>query len=152
MKVIAENREAYFEYFVDEKYEVGISLDGGEVKSIRAGNVSLKDVYCSVYNGELFIKGMHVAVYDKGGAFNVKDSRRDRRLLMHKSEINRLIGKVKEKGFTIVPLKLYFKQSLIKVEVGLCRGKHTYDKKQSIKERDLDREAKRDIKDYSFKR
>ena len=150
MKIIAENREARFEYFVEDNIEAGISLDGGEVKSVRAGNVSLKDAYCSVYNGEVFIKGMHIAVYDKGGSFNVKDSRRDRRLLLHKSEINRLIGKVKEKGYTLVPLKLYFKQSLIKVDVGLCKGKHTYDKKQSIRERDLDRAASRDIKNYKF--
>ncbi len=150
MKIIAENREARFEYFVEDNIEAGISLDGGEVKSVRAGNVSLKDAYCSVYNGEVFIKGMHIAVYDKGGSFNVKDSRRDRRLLLHKSEINRLIGKVKEKGYTLVPLKLYFKQSLIKVDIGLCKGKHTYDKKQSIRERDLDRAASRDIKNYKF--
>lgn len=150
MKIIAENREARFEYFVEDNIEAGISLDGGEVKSVRAGNVSLKDAYCSVYNGEVFIKGMHIAVYDKGGSFNVKDSRRDRKLLLHKSEINRLIGKVKEKGYTLVPLKLYFKQSLIKVDVGLCKGKHTYDKKQSIRERDLDRAASRDIKNYKF--
>ena len=93
---------------------------------------------------------MHVAVYDKGGAYKVKDSRRDRKLLMHKSEIHRLIGKVNEKGYTIVPLKLYFNQSLIKVEIGLCKGKHTYDKKQTIKERDLDRSAKREIKNYKI--
>lgn len=150
MKVISENREARFEYFVEDNFEAGISLDGGEVKSVRAGNVSLKDAYCSIYNGEIFIKGMHIAVYDKGGSFNVKDSRRDRRLLLHKSEIMKLIGKVKEKGYTLVPLKLYFKQSLIKVDVGLCRGKHTYDKKQTIRERDMDRAAKRDIKNYKF--
>ena len=150
MKVIVENREARFEYFVEDTFEAGISLDGGEVKSVRAGNVSLKDAYCSVYNGELYIKGMHVAVYDRGGSFNVKDSRRDRKLLMHKSEIHRLMGKVNEKGYTIVPLKLYFKQSLIKREIGLCKGKNTYDKKQTIRERDLDRTAKREIKNYGI--
>lgn len=150
MKVIVENREARFEYFVEDTFEAGISLDGGEVKSVRAGNVSLKDAYCSVYNGELYIKSMHVAVYDRGGSFNVKDSRRDRKLLMHKSEIHRLMGKVNEKGYTIVPLKLYFKQSLIKVEIGLCKGKNTYDKKQTIRERDLDRTAKREIKNYGI--
>ena len=150
MKIITENREARFEYFIEDSYEAGISLDGGEVKSIRAGNVNLKDAYCSIYNGELFVKGMHVAVYDKAGAYNTKDSRRERRLLLHKSEINRLIGKVSEKGFTLVPLKLYFSGSLIKMEVGLCKGKHTYDKKQSIKEKDLDRSAKRDIKNLKF--
>ena len=145
MKIITENREARFEYFVEDTYEAGISLDGGEVKSIRAGNVNLKDAYCSIYNGEILVKGMHVAVYDKAGKYNVKDSRRERRLLLHKSEINRLIGKVSEKGYTIVPLKLYFKDALITVEIGLCKGKHTYDKKQTIKERDLDRSAKREI-------
>ncbi len=148
MKVITENREAKFEYFVEDVYEAGIHLDGGEVKSIRAGNVNLKDSYCSIYNGELLLKNMHVAVYDKAGAYNVKDSRRERRLLLHKSEINRLIGKVTQKGFTIVPLKLYFKGSLIKVEVGLCKGKHTYDKKQAVKERDIKREVARDLKGY----
>ncbi len=150
MKVIVENREARYEYFVEDTFETGISLDGGEVKSIRAGNVSLKDAYCSVYNGELYIKGMHVAVYDRGSSFNIKDSRRDRKLLMHKSEIHRLMGKVNEKGYTIAPLKLYFKQSLIKVEIGLCKGKNTYDKKQTIRERDLDRSAKREIKNYKI--
>ncbi len=150
MKVITENREAKFEYFIEDSYEAGIQLDGGEVKSIRAGNVNLKDAYCSICNAELLVKGMHVAVYDKAGAYNVKDSRRERRLLLHKGEINRLIGKVNEKGYTLVPLKLYFKGSLIKMEVGLCKGKHTYDKKQSIKERDLDRTVKRDIKNIGF--
>ena len=148
MKVIAENREAYFEYFVEDKFEAGISLDGGEVKSIRAGNVSLKDAYCSVFRGEMRIKGMHIAVYDKGGSFNVKDSRRDRRLLLHKSEITKLLGKMQEKGYTVVPLKLYYKQALIKAELGLCKGKHTYDKKQSLKEKDLDRSATRELKNY----
>ena len=148
MKIIAENREAYFEYFVEDKFEAGISLDGGEVKSIRAGNVSLKDAYCSVFRGEMWIKGMHIAVYDKGGSFNVKDSRRDRRLLLHKSEITKLLGKMQEKGYTVVPLKLYYKQALIKAVLGLCKGKHTYDKKQSLKEKDLDRSAARELKNY----
>ena len=148
MKIITENREARFEYFIEDSYEAGINLDGGEVKSIRAGNVNLKDAYCSIYNGELLVKGMHVAVYDKAGAYNTKDSRRERRLLLHKSEINRLIGKVNEKGYTLVPLKLYFKGSLIKMEVGLCKGKHTHDKKQSLKERDLKRNMERDIKNW----
>lgn len=150
MKTIAENREARFEYFIEDSFEAGIALDGGEVKSIKSGNVSLKDAYCSVENASAFIKGMHVAVYDKGGAYNSKDSRRERRLLLHKSEIRRLIGKVNEKGYTLVPLKIYLKQSLIKLEIGLCKGKHTYDKKQSIKERDLDRSAKRDIKNIKL--
>lgn len=150
MKIIAENREARFEYFIEDSVEAGISLDGGEVKSIKSGNVSLKDAYCTVYRSELYIKGMHVAVYDKGGAFNSKDSRRDRRLLLHKREIVNFSAKINEKGYTLVPLKIYLKQSLIKVEVGLCKGKHTYDKKQSIKERDLDRSARRDVKNYGI--
>lgn len=150
MKTIAENREARFEYFIEDSFEAGIALDGGEVKSIKSGNVSLKDAYCSVENASVFIKSMHVAVYDKGGAYNSKDSRRERRLLLHKSEIRRLIGKVNEKGYTLVPLKIYLKQSLIKLEIGLCKGKHTYDKKQSIKERDLDRSAQRDIKNIKL--
>lgn len=148
MKLIQDNKYARFEYYVENTYEAGISLDGGEVKSIRAGNVNLKDSFCLIANGEVFIKNMHVAVYDKAGSFNVKDSKRDRRLLLHKSEINRLIGKVNEKGYTLVPLKIYFKDSLIKVEIGLCKGKHTYDKKQVIKDRDLERNAKREIKNY----
>lgn len=149
MKTIAENREAKFEYFIEDRFEAGVSLDGGEVKSVRRGNVSLKDAYCSVWNAELFIKGMHIAVYDKAGSFNVKDSRRDRRLLMHKSEIRRLIGKVQEKGYTLVPLKMYFKDALIKIEIGLCKGKNLYDKKQAIKERDIAREATRELKNYN---
>lgn len=150
MKIISENREARFEYFIEDSFEAGIALDGGEVKSIKSGNVSLKDAYCSVNNAEVFIKGMHVAVYDRGGAFNVKDSRRDRRLLLHKSEIRKLIGKVNEKGYTLVPLKIYLKQALIKIEIGLCKGKHTYDKKQTVKERDLDKAARRELKNIKF--
>ena len=148
MKLIQDNKYARFEYYVENTYEAGISLDGGEVKSVRAGNVNLKDSFCLIANGEVFIKNMHIAVYDKAGSFNVKDSKRDRRLLLHKSEINRLIGKVNEKGYTLVPLKIYFKDSLIKVGIGLCKGKHTYDKKQVIKDRDLERNAKREIKNY----
>ena len=150
MKILAENRVARHEYFIDDTYEAGISLDGGEVKSVRAGSVNLRDSFCVIKNAEVFIKNVHIAVYDKSGAFNTSDSKRDRRLLLHKSEIRRLIGKVNEKGYTLVPLKIYLKQSLIKVEVGLCKGKHTYDKKQSIKERDLDRSARRDVKNYGI--
>lgn len=150
MKIISENREARFEYFIEDSFEAGVALDGGEVKSIKSGNVSLKDAYCSVNNAEVFIKGMYVAVYDRGGAFNVKDSRRDRRLLLHKSEIRKLIGKVNEKGYTLVPLKIYLKQALIKIEIGLCKGKHTYDKKQTVKERDLDKAARRELKNIKL--
>ena len=148
MKVICENKGATFEYFIEDTIEAGISLDGGEVKSIRRGNVSLKDSYCSVYQGSMFIKNMHIAVYENAGAYNVRESRRERRLLLHKREIVRLKEKIAEKGMTVVPIKLYFSGSLVKVLLGVCRGKHTYDKKQTIKERDIDRQASREIKDY----
>ncbi|MBR4419403.1 MAG: SsrA-binding protein SmpB [Clostridia bacterium] len=148
MKVICENREARHEYFIIDTYEAGISLDGGEVKSVRLGNVNLNDSFCAISNGNLFIKNMHISVYDKSGAYNVRDAKRDRRLLMHKSEIRRLFQKSSEKGFTVVPLKLYFKDALIKVEIGLCKGKHTYDKKQTLMDRDIKRSMEREIKKY----
>ena len=148
MKVICENKGVSFEYFVEDTIEAGISLDGGEVKSIRRGNVSLKDSYCSFYRGSVFIKNMHIAVYEMAGAYNVKDSKRERRLLLQKGEINRLKEKVSEKGFTVVPIRLYFSGSLVKVLLGVCKGKHTYDKKQSIKEKDVDRAAMREMSNY----
>lgn len=148
MKIICENREARHEYFILETYEAGISLDGGEVKSIRLGNVNLKDSFCTIGNGSVFIKNMHVSVYDKSGAYNVREAKRDRRLLMHKSEIRKLNSKIREKGFTLVPLKLYFKDALIKIELALCKGKHTFDKKQALMEKDLKRASERDVKNY----
>ncbi|MBO7344354.1 MAG: SsrA-binding protein SmpB, partial [Clostridia bacterium] len=119
-KVICLNRSASHEYFILERLEAGIVLDGGEVKSLRQGNVNLKDSFCVIHNGELFIKNMHIALYDKAGEFNTKDSRRDRKLLMHKLEILKVGAKINQKGLTLVPLKLYFKQSLIKMELGVC--------------------------------
>lgn len=148
MKVICENREARHEYFITDSVEAGISLDGGEVKSIRLGNVNMKDSFCSVSEKGVFVKNMHVSVYDKSGAYNVREAKRDRRLLLHKSEIRKLRAKIAEKGFTLVPLKLYFKQSLIKMELGVCKGKHTFDKKQVLKEKDAMRAAERELKDY----
>lgn len=148
MKTITTNRSATFEYFVEDKYEAGIVLEGAEVKSLRAGNCNLKDSFCFLRNGQLTLKNMHIALYDKSGAFNSKDSKRDRKLLMHKSEIARIAGKINEKGMTLVPLSLYFKDSLIKVELGLCRGKQTYDKKRSIAERDQKRALDRELKNY----
>lgn len=148
MKIIAENKSARFEYFVEDSIEAGISLDGGEVKSIRRGQVTLKDAYCSIYKRSLFIKNMHVTVYDKAGAYNIKDAKRDRRLLLHRAEINKLLAKAEQKGYTLVPLKMYYKGALIKLEVGVCRGKHTYDKKKSIQERDTQREVQREIKNF----
>lgn len=146
MKVICENKQARFEYFIEDSFEAGISLDGGEVKSIRRGNVSLKDAYCSCYRGSIFVKNMHVAVYKEASVFNEKNDRRDRRLLLHKREIKKLTAKIEERGFTLVPIRLYFKDSLIKMEIALCRGKHTYDKKRTIAERDIKRAAEREIK------
>ena len=147
-KIIATNRIASHEYFILEKLEAGIVLEGSEVKSLRQGKVNLKDSFCVIYNGELFIKNMHVALYDNAGAFNTKDSKRDRKLLVKKDELIRLNSKVNQKGLTIVPLKLYFKQALIKMEIGLCQGKHTYDKKRSLMEKDIKREKEREIKNY----
>ncbi len=147
-KTICLNRIATHEYFVLERLEAGIVLDGGEIKSLRQGNVNLKDSFCVAYGGELFIKNMHIATYDKAGAFNVRDSKRDRKLLVHKVELIKLNQKVQQKGLTLVPLKLYFKGALVKVELGLCQGKHTYDKKRSIMEKDRMREKERELKNY----
>ena len=148
MNTSAYNRYASYEYFILEKYEAGIVLEGSEVKSLRAGNCNLKDSFCIIREGQLTLKNAHIAVYDKSGAFSTKDSKRDRKLLMHKAEIARLAGKVNEKGFTIVPLALYFAGSLVKVEVALCKGKQNYDKKRTIAERDQKRALDREIKNY----
>lgn len=147
-KIVCTNRVANHEYFILDRIEAGIVLDGAEVKSIRLGNVGLKDSFCIVHNGELLIKNMHVAIYDKSGAFNTRDSRRDRKLLLHKQEIIKLSAKIQQKGLTLVPLKIYFKQALLKIELGVCQGKHTYDKKRSLMEKDLNREKERQIKNY----
>ena len=148
-KVICSNRSAAHEYFILERYEAGIVLDGGEVKSLRAGRANLKDSFCAVEKGELFIKNMHIATYEKAGAFNVRNSKRDRKLLLHKDEISRLVGRINQKGLTLIPLKLYFKKALIKVELGLCQGKHTYDKKRVLMQKDLERDKQRQIKNYA---
>ena len=142
-KIVAQNKKAYHDYFVDEKYEAGISLFGTEIKSIRMGQVNLKDSYCSIKDGELFVLGMHVSPYEKGNIFN-REPRRERKLLMHKREILKLAGLVGQKGYTLVPLSLYFSGSRVNVEVGLCRGKKLYDKRDS----DAKREAGREIERY----
>lgn len=147
-KVICLNRAASHEYFILERIEAGIALDGGEVKSLRMGNCNLKDSFCSVHNGEMLIRNMFISVYDKATAFNEKNARRDRKLLLHRTEILKLKEKVEQKGLTLVPLKMYFKNALIKIELGLCRGKHTYDKKQALKEKDLKREKEKIMKNY----
>ena len=148
MKIVTENRQAKHEYFIDETYTAGIVLEGAEVKSIRNNNVSLVVTFCHIINGEVFIRNMHVSTYDKSGAFNTRDSRRDRKLLLRRAEINKLVGKINAKGYTLIPLTVYFEGSLVKIKVGVCRGKHTYDKKQSLKEADLKRSAEREIKGY----
>ena len=147
-KTISLNRQASHEYFILEKIEAGIVLDGGEIKSLRGGNCSLKDSFCTIEGGEVFVRNMHIAVYEKAGAYNVKDSKRPRKLLLHKEEIIKLKAKINEKGLTAVPLRVYFKNALVKVELGVCRGKHTYDKKRSLMEKDVKRETERTLKNY----
>ena len=147
MKVIALNKSASFEYFIGDKYEAGIVLEGSEVKSLRLGKASLGESFCEIRGGEIYLKNMHIALYDKSGAFSTKDSRKDRKLLLHRMEIYKIVGKEKKKGYTLVPLRLYFKDALIKVEVALCKGKHTYDKKRTTMERDIKRATDRAVKD-----
>ena len=147
-KIIAQNKKAWHDYFVDEKYEAGIALFGTEVKSIRAGQVNLKDSYCSVKNGELFVLGMHVSPYEKGNIFN-REPRRDRKLLMHKREIMKINGMLTQKGYTLVPLSLYFSGKNVKVELGLCRGKKLYDKRDSIAAKEVNREIDRKMKEFN---
>ena len=150
MKVITTNKSASFEYFIEEKYEAGIVLEGNEIKSLREGNVNMNDSFCFVRGSDVSVKNMHVALYDKSDAFSTKDTRRDRRLLLHKSEIAKIAGKINRQGYTLVPLKLYFKDALVKIEIALCRGKHTFDKKHSIAERDVKRDTDREIKRAGF--
>ena len=150
MKIIATNKSASFEYIIEEKYEAGIVLEGNEVKSLRQGNVNMNDSFCFLREGEACVKNMHIALYDKSDAFSTRDTRRDRKLLLHNREIAKIAGKINRQGYTLVPLKLYFKGSLVKIEVALCKGKHTFDKKQAIAERDTKRSVARDIKNAGF--
>ena len=150
MKIIAVNKSASFEYFIEEKFEAGIVLEGNEIKSLRENAVNMNDSFCFIQNGEAFVKNMHIALYDKSDAFSTKNTRRDRKLLLHKTEIAKIVGKINRQGYTLVPLKLYFSGSLVKAEVALCRGKHTYDKKRSIAERDVKREVDRAVKNAGF--
>ena len=148
-KLIANNKKAYHDYFILDTYETGISLAGTEVKSLRMGKCSIKESFVRIENCEVFIYGMHISPYEKGNIFN-KDPLRPRKLLLHKYEINKLLGKTKEKGIAIVPLKVYFKGSLVKVEIGLAKGKKLYDKRQDIAKKDQQREASRDFKIRNF--
>ena len=144
-KTIAENRVVRHEYFVLETYEVGIELSGTEVKSIRAGRVNLKDSYCNIHAGELFVNHMHISPYEKGNIFN-KDPLRVRKLLLHKREIMKLSGELAQKGYTLVPLSVYLKGSLVKVEIGLARGKKLYDKRETLAKKDQRREVEKEFK------
>ena len=147
-KTITTNKKAFHDYFVLDSLEAGIELCGTEVKSIRAGAVNLKDSWCDISDGEILIRGMHISPYEKGNIFN-KDPLRPRRLLMHKKEILRLFGQVKQQGLTIIPLSLYFKGSLIKVQVGLCRGKKLYDKRAVAAEKSANRDIQKAIKEQN---
>ena len=150
IKIVTQNKKAWHDYFIDEKYEAGIELYGTEVKSIRGGAINLKDSYCQVINGELYAIGIHVSPYEHGNIFN-REPLRDRRLLMHKKEIMKLQGLITQKGYTLVPLQVYFKNSRLKVEIGLCRGKKLYDKRDSIAKAESDREIERRLKDRTYR-
>ena len=148
IKLISQNKKAYHDYFIEETYECGISLAGTEVKSIRLGQVNLKDSFASVQSGEVMLIGMHISPYEKGNIFN-KDPLRERKLLMHKAEIRRLIGKVKEDGYSLVPTKVYLKGSKVKIELALAKGKKLYDKRNAIAEKEAKRRIDRKIKEYN---
>lgn len=144
-KLIANNKKAYHDFFIDETYECGIALHGTEVKSMRMGKCSIKEAFVRIEDGEVFVYGMHVSPYEKGNIFN-KDPLRVKKLLLHKYEINKLLGKIKEKGYTLVPLQVYFKDGKVKVEIGLARGKKLYDKSEAIAKKDQRREAEKEFK------
>lgn len=148
-RIIAQNKKAYHDYFVDEKYEAGISLFGTEVKSLRAGTVNLKDSYCEIRGGEIYAVGFHISPYDHGNIFN-HEPLRDKKLLMHKKEILKLHGLVAQKGFTLVPLSLYFSGSRVKMEIGLCRGKKLYDKREDMAKSDAKRTMERTFKSNQY--
>ena len=147
-KLIAQNKKAYHDYFILEKYEAGVELFGTEVKSIRGGNVNLKDAFCVVKNGELFTHGMHISPYEKGNIFN-RDPMRPKRLLMHKREIMRLFGRIMQDGLALIPLSVYFKDSRVKLELGLARGKKLHDKREAAAERSSEREMDRHLKTFN---
>ena len=144
-KLIANNKKAYHDFFIDETYECGIALHGTEVKSMRMGKCSIKEAFVRIEDGEVFVYGMHVSPYEKGNIFN-KDPLRVKKLLLHKYEINKLLGKIKEKGYTLVPLQVYFKDGKVKVEIGLARGKKLYDQREAIATKDQRREAEKEFK------
>jgi SsrA-binding protein len=148
IKIIANNKKAYHEYFVDEVFEAGLALQGTEVKSVRMGQVSLKEAYCRIRNGEIFVENMNISPYEQGNREN-HDPVRVRKLLLHRIEIDKLTKKVEERGFALVPTRLYFKDSRAKLEIGLCRGKKLYDKRETLKRKQADREASRAVREHS---
>lgn len=148
MKIVATNKKAYHDYFVEDTLEAGIVLVGSEVKSVRLGAVNLRDSFAIIKGGEVFLLGMHIAPYEKGSYFN-EDPRRRRKLLLNRAEIRKLQAKTERKGYTLVPLKVYFKDSLVKVELGLCRGKETHDKREAVKRKDAEREMERAKKEFN---
>lgn len=148
VKIIATNKKAYHEYFVLEKFEAGIELVGTEVKSIRAGRINLKESWCMIKNGEIFVNGMHISPYEQGNIFN-KDPFRVRKLLMHRKEIDRLFGKIKQDGLTLIPTSVYFKNSKVKVEIGLCKGKNLHDKRETLAKKQAKRDIDRALKERS---
>ena len=145
IKLIANNKKAYHDYFIEDKYEAGVALHGTEVKSIRMGKCSIKESFIRIERGEVFVYGMHISPYEKGNIFN-KDPLRPKKLLLHREEINKMEGKISEKGFTLVPLQVYLKGSLVKVEIGIAKGKKLYDKRQDIAKKDMRREAELEFK------
>ena len=145
LETVARNKKAYHDYFVLESFEAGIELFGTEVKSVRQGKVNLKDAWCSIEKGEIYVNGMHISPYEFGNIFN-RDPMRKRRLLMHKREINRLYGQLKQQGLTLIPLSAYFNRGRLKIQVGLCKGKMNYDKRESIARKDAEREAARELR------
>ena len=147
-KIISQNKKAYHDYFVDEKYEAGVQLFGTEVKSVRQGAVNLKDSYCYIHEGELYASGIHISPYEKGNIFN-RDPLRPKKLLMHKKEILKLMGLVSQKGFTLVPLSVYLSKSMVKIEIGLCRGKKLYDKRDDMAKKQANRDIDRVMKSRS---
>lgn len=149
MKLVANNKKAYHDYFIEDKLECGIALHGTEVKSLRMGKCSIKEAFIRIENGEVFVYGMHVSPYEKGNIFN-KDPLRVKKLLLHRQEINRLVGKIKEKGYTLVPLQVYFSKGRAKVEIGLARGKKLYDKREDIAKKDQRREVERAFKERNL--
>ena len=145
LQTVARNKKAYHDYFVLESFEAGIELFGTEVKSVRQGKVNLKDAWCSIEKGEIYVNGMHISPYEFGNIFN-RDPMRKRRLLMHKREINRLYGQLKQQGLTLIPLSAYFNRGRLKIQVGLCKGKKNYDKRESIARKDAERETARELR------